>query len=225
MNIARFFRFLSSSGFIWFLFMITACSCIIKPDNYKWEFYSLSNELIKEGVVDSSSVENEFCLTELFAPTNELSGKLIVYRGSRKAMEKDINKGVLHGQLRFWYPNGMIMQEQEFYEGKQNGKMFLWYENGQLQSSSFFENDLIHGVTTNWYRGGGLQSIIGMSNGVSHGVRKRWDESGHVVEDGVFYKMQPWSGQLIILKKREQSPMLGIYSNGVLVNKYYWQAP
>ncbi len=198
------------------LLVVALSGCELRhKDACKWTF-ERADGLGSEGVCRISETEDESKpWSEAVA---DASGVLHVYYSDGAVyQERRYDGGRLQGPFRVWFPGGQIFQDVEYTNGLQNGKMVLWHQNGKQAVDARCMRGNLHGVYREWYANGQMRREARYEDGALDGVDRSWDERGRVVEDGVWRKLQPWEGRLIIYQRVGRPPVLGLYSNGVLV--------
>ncbi|MBK8192298.1 MAG: hypothetical protein IPK76_03580 [Lewinellaceae bacterium] len=60
----------------------------------------------------------------------------------------------LHGERKFFFPNGKVERIEHHQHGVMHGKYEQFYESGQLQLAQEFVNGVLEGISTAWFPNG-----------------------------------------------------------------------
>jgi antitoxin component YwqK of YwqJK toxin-antitoxin module len=67
------------------------------------------------------------------------------YRPQIYHYKKEYKDGILHGQTKFWYPNGKLESVEPYVNGKINGNVIRNYRNGQMKARIPMKNGMRSG--------------------------------------------------------------------------------
>lgn len=127
-------------------------------ENYydgEYKEYDVKGNLIKTGNFDEGYESGEW---NYFEKGSEFP--------IRKEHYKRINdKVVLDGEVKLYYPNGKVVEEQHYQEGKLDGKMRAYYPTGELQEEGEFTNGLREGIFSFYDQNGKLTHTLEYLNG------------------------------------------------------------
>lgn len=84
----------------------------------------------------------------------------------------------LHGEWRFWHPNGKIAMQGTYEFGKQVGTAVWWHENGQIKSQGQYVEGAQHGDWITSYANGQRHSVGQYVAGKQDGKWISWHENG-----------------------------------------------
>lgn len=151
-----------------------------------------------------------------FVPENSESGEWLPFENELIIIE-DLNS--LTGQVKFFYPSGVLESIQTFKNGaltgyycsfhenqnkKQEGTrlnelpidtLIEWYENGQMKFKRFYENGKKQGEALAWHKNGKIWVECFFKDDLKNGDYKLYDEKGQLREKGEYYlneKIGPW---------------------------------
>ncbi|WP_218598749.1 toxin-antitoxin system YwqK family antitoxin [Polaribacter sp. NJDZ03] len=98
-------------------------------------------------------------------------------------------EGVLKGKDRvgnwkYFYPDGIIMSEENYKKGKLHGAQIIYYQDGQVTEFSNYKNGLLDGVKTTYASNGVLIEELTYKNGELTGLAKYFELDGKLLETG-----------------------------------------
>lgn len=195
---------------------LPGCSAPDK-DACRWIFERADGQVL-QGTISIAGTEEE--VKPWKEATDSGTGTLRVYYPDGALYQaREYAGGKLSGSFRVWFPNGRMSQDVQYSNGVQQGQMTLWHPNGQRASQANYQDGKFDGIYLEWYPTSKPQSQTRYSRGVLDGPARSWSPAGDIVEDGVWRNMQPWNGRLVLYKRTGEAPVVGVYSNGVLVGR------
>lgn len=196
---------------------LSGCSMPNK-DSCKWVFSRTDGQSMT-GICSIADCESE--IKPWSEATREATGTLHVsYPDGTVYQERGYANGRLSGAFRVWFPNGGMSQDVQYTNGVRHGLMTLWHANGQRASQATYHDGKLEGIYHEWHPDGRPQRETRYSRGVLDGRARSWNLAGDAVEDGVWRNMQPWDGRLTLYQRTGEPPVVGVYSNGVLIEKF-----
>jgi antitoxin component YwqK of YwqJK toxin-antitoxin module len=178
---------------------------IVKTNHFEieWTKYNVSASEKHYKFDKSVIVEERDRLGELHGSTS------IYWVGSGLKIEQ-YKQGLLHGNIKVWSSNGILIEDSRWAEGAKEGLDRTWRDDGTLVQSCLFKhnklngvstyyhndggitiaeylNDFFHGCVVAWYANGQRESIRRCINGKlrEHTVKK-WDITGQLITDAYF---------------------------------------
>lgn len=101
-------------------------------------------------------------------------------------MREDYQKGVLHGKVIKYFPNGKIAEVKNFKNGVQVGAWEQYYESGKPMAKGTYVNGALHGEATYYFSTGKPRLKGSYSKGRMHGT---WY---HFTQDLKVEKKEVW---------------------------------
>ncbi|MBG0780794.1 MAG: toxin-antitoxin system YwqK family antitoxin [Bacteroidales bacterium] len=145
------------------------------------------------------------------------------YNEDLNQFEKEINDGKLHGDVKYWYPDGQIKSTLEYENGKLNGNSKSWYPNGQLKYSLNYEMGKLNGDANYWYSNGQIKHKFSYKKGVLDGADTTWYKNGNVNFWGS-YSSGKQNGNWVLFNEDSDTIIEINYRDGLLngVRKEYY---
>ena len=157
-------------------------------------------------------------------PDNQ-SGTLQMYlRSGQMVSEYQISNGVWHGAAQLWDRKGHKLMEANYSMGKLDGMYRAWHYNRVKAREGRFSNGLEVGKHIAWYPTGALKNTCEYNSGMYNGLLQHWLQDGQIVANATYSNMWAINGTTIIEWVEGKPPVLGIYSNGLLLEKRKWRA-
>ena len=97
------------------------------------------------------------------------------------------DKGVLHGIVKTWYPNGKLESQRQLSNNKKNGISCGWYENGNIMLLEEYENDYL--LQGKYYSLGNKNPISLVEKGM--GVATLYDKKGIFLRKVTYHNGKP----------------------------------
>jgi hypothetical protein len=109
-----------------------------------------------------------------------------------------VNRKVLHGTLKTWYPDGAPKLLAEYRDGQMDGRCIRWYGSGRRAGEQTYRR------------------------GREEGLARVWDEAGELLASGEYRDGAPWEGTFGEWAEGESLPgqapvQIRRYSAGVAV--------
>jgi antitoxin component YwqK of YwqJK toxin-antitoxin module len=92
----------------------------------------------------------------------------------------------LHGERKFFYPNGTLESVELYQHGVQNGEYIKYRENGTLAIKQMYLNGLLNGKSIKYYPNGQVEEEVTMQGGGENGPFHEFYESGVVKAEGSY---------------------------------------
>jgi len=98
-------------------------------------------------------------------------------------------EGVLKGRKRvgnwkYFYPDGIIMSEENYKNGKLHGSQIIYYQDGQVTEFATYKNGLLNGIVSKYSNKGVLIEEVTYENGALNGLAKYFELDGVLKETG-----------------------------------------
>lgn len=90
----------------------------------------------------------------------------------------------LHGERKFFFPNGKVERIEHHQHGVMHGKYEQFYESGQLQLAQEFVNGVLEGISTAWFPNGQKKETVTLRNNEENGPFKEWYANGRQKAEG-----------------------------------------
>lgn len=105
------------------------------------------------------------------------SGVYELFDEGVKTAEVTVERGVLSGEITYFYASGKVREIGNFLNGKRNGTWIQYDERGQISGIANYKNDQKHGK---WliYDSGSLRVEMHYQNDQKVGTWKMWDKEG-----------------------------------------------
>ena len=98
-----------------------------------------------------------------------------------------LNKRKRVGHWKYFYPNGILMSEENYTNGALHGEQFVYYPNGKVTKFSQYKLGLLDGISSKYSSKGILIEEITYKNNKPNGLAKYFELNGNLKETG-FYK-------------------------------------
>lgn len=116
-----------------------------------------------------------------------LTGTLIrTYPGGKKLAESVFENGLLNGESKGYFEEGVLAHTVEFKNNLKNGTYKQYDEKGVLRLEALFENDKLNGILTAYYPSKQIQLRETYQKGVLNGERVEYYENGQIKSKSVF---------------------------------------
>jgi Uncharacterized protein conserved in bacteria len=90
----------------------------------------------------------------------------------------------LHGERKYFYPNGNVEIVERYEHGRLHGKFQSYYENGSLKIEQDFVNGALEGFSIRYYPNGQLEEKVAMRNNMEDGPFVEYHENGKLKTEG-----------------------------------------
>ncbi len=128
-------------------------------------------------------------------------------------------KAPLDGELRLYYPSGIVQARIFYANGVRNGKYRTYFSDGELRYSGEYRNGKTEGVLTTYYNNGKIREETHTSNGVREGVRRLYYPDGRLFREERYEKGK-LQGNVQIYYPDGQPLLRVLYADGVAVSGY-----
>ncbi|WP_341221242.1 toxin-antitoxin system YwqK family antitoxin [Polaribacter atrinae] len=88
------------------------------------------------------------------------------------------------GNWKYFYPDGIIMSEENYKNGKLHGPQIIYYQDGQVTEFSNYKNGLLDGTSSKYASNGVLIQELTYENGELNGLAKFFELDGQLLETG-----------------------------------------
>jgi hypothetical protein len=136
-----------------------------------------------------------------------------------------LSNGVQHGTARLWNAKGQLIMDASYSNGRLDGLYATWHDNGTKASEELFRDGREEGRHIAWYETGTVKTDAEYATGLLNGRYRSWMPDGNIVSDGVYSNMWPQSGTVILEWIEGRPPTIGVYRDGILIQKRRWQEP
>lgn len=93
---------------------------------------------------------------------------------------------VIHGKIRFFYPNGNVKKEYYYNKGIIEGEYKEYSEDGKLTSLAHYKNGEKEGLQTTYYSNGKVAERCNYSRGYKNGKYEKFFNNGKVEAKGKY---------------------------------------
>ncbi|WP_242094101.1 toxin-antitoxin system YwqK family antitoxin [Aestuariivivens sediminicola] len=102
--------------------------------------------------------------------------------------------GLLNGEARSWYDNGVLYEVGNFNSSKVDGEVRGWHRNGQLAARGTTRDGQKTGTYQKWYENGSLEEEKNYVNGKEEGSQKVYHYNGHLKSETNYVngKLEGW---------------------------------
>jgi antitoxin component YwqK of YwqJK toxin-antitoxin module len=171
------------------LLLLTACSNLetvedIDENGQKIRFQRRKNDFAREGLYQRFSADGKL-LEE------------VTYAGDS-----------LHGERKFFYPNGAIEQVETFRMGVYHGPYRKYYESGKIQLEQTFENGAMQGQSIRYYENGNIAEKVTIVNNEENGPFTEYYENGKIAAEGAYATVRGESAEEGELKEYDENGTL-----------------
>jgi hypothetical protein len=92
---------------------------------------------------------------------------------------KDIDNKTGHGDFKFYYANGNLLETGRYINGKKTGAWLGYHYNGMMSDSAIYDNGKVTGISLGWYPNGMIRdSVEQKENGTS--IYAGWFDNGNL---------------------------------------------
>ena len=145
------------------------------------------------------------------------------YGDGQMYAEYYLTNNIIQGTIKYWNGQGQIIMHATYTNGLANGIYKTWHENGVLASISSYSNGLSSLDSESWYDNGVQSSKRYWFDEKLRIMRvKNWDGNGNLIADGISSNFNAINGSFITSHIEGQSPKVSVFTNGVLVRRYYY---
>ncbi len=88
------------------------------------------------------------------------------------------DRGVLHGEMKLFFPDGTIQGTCGFKQGQRDGIMISYHPNGKKAEEAFYKDGKIINEVTKYHEKGNRSAVIPYEEGVPHGCAIEWYPTG-----------------------------------------------
>jgi len=138
-----------------------------------FKFYDITSS--KHPVVIKTFFENS---DSLFVQFFTLSGKI--------ETEGVINGRKRVGNWKYFYPDGILMSEENYENGQLDGPQIIYYQDGQVTEFSSYKKGLLDGISSKYASNGVLIQEITYKKGKLNGLAKYFELNGKLKETGSY---------------------------------------
>lgn len=135
----------------------------------------------------------------------------------------EVVNGIKNGFGKLWDNEGKLIMEATYLSNQLHGAYITWHDNGVKASEGVFYNNVESGRHRTWHKNGKIKSDGHYINGLINGNYREWMPDGVLLADAVYSNMWIQSGTAILERTEQQAPIIGVYSNGNLVEKRVWK--
>lgn len=130
-----------------------------------------------------------FSQDTLYLNSKKYSGKqFMVYPSKDTAYIKCYLNGLLEGEQKQWYPNGVLGEKRLYVSNRKEGLHEGWWDSNKPKYSYEFYNDEFEGQVLEWYESGQLFKKFHYNAGHEEGSERLWYEDGSVRANYVIKK-------------------------------------
>lgn len=88
------------------------------------------------------------------------------------------------GVWKYFYPDGILMSEENYDDGKLHGELVVYYKDGQVTELSLYKEGLLEGVSSKYSSKGVLIEEVTYKKGKLNGLAKYFELNGNLKEKG-----------------------------------------
>jgi len=137
--------------------------------------------------------------------------------------EHYLTNNIIQGSVKYWNGNGQIIMHATYTNGLANGVYKTWHDNGVLASISSYSNGISSWDGKSWYNSGVKKSeSYWIDKNLKILREKDWDGRGNLIADGISSNVSSINGSFISSQIEGEYPEVSIFTNGVLVRRYYY---
>jgi antitoxin component YwqK of YwqJK toxin-antitoxin module len=100
------------------------------------------------------------------------------YKNDFLVQSENYNKGVLHGEMKAYYPNGQVYDLRHMKNGKENGVWEKFYQNGKPMLKGFVKEDKLQGSFLRYFPDGSIEEKGQYKNDLKTGEWEYYTEDG-----------------------------------------------
>lgn len=97
------------------------------------------------------------------------------------------DRGVLHGEMKLFYPGNKLKGQCIFNKGKREGSLTLFFEDGSKLEESTYQNGVLVGESVRYFPNGTRERIVPYQEGLPHGNLLEWYQSG-ILKASYYYQ-------------------------------------
>jgi len=125
----------------------------------------------------------EFLVSENTA-TSQLKTNITHYSNGNMKQVYHLLDGREHGEVVFYFENGLIKEKGNYNYGVKNGKWVSWNEDGnKIGEVSYDAKGLKDGKWKVWDNNGTVRAQMNYENGNRVGKWKIWDSNGNLINE------------------------------------------
>ena len=118
------------------------------------------------------------------SPSAEIKTNVTHYSSGKMKEVYHLLDGREHGEVIFYFENGLIKEKGNYNYGIKNGKWVSWNEDGKKIGEVFFDSKgMKDGKWKIWDNEGVIRAQMNYSNGNRIGKWKIWDANGNLLNE------------------------------------------
>ncbi len=127
----------------------------------------------------------------------------------KKILETHLLNGLINGEYKEWYPNGVLKYEGNFIDGRREGIFYTWYPNGKIKNEMKYVNNVPDSISFLFLENGMMEKKHNQDTdlalvydysefpknlktfseqfGKLNGNYTKWDKFGRKIEEGYYH--------------------------------------
>ena len=127
----------------------------------------------------------------------------------KKVLETYLVNGLINGEYKEWYPNGVLKYEGNFINGRREGMFYTWHPNGKIKNEMKYVNNALDSLSFSFLENGMMEKKHNQDTdlalvydysefpknlktfseqfGKLSGNYTKWDRFGRKIEEGYYY--------------------------------------
>ena len=159
-------------------------------------------------------------------PTNGMGTVELFTTAGQLVGQYAVSNGVLHGRAMAWYADdGTLVMDATYSNGELHGTYTRWHSKNLKEVEGVYSNGLPVGRHLAWYENGQIKSDENYVDGLEHGHSRTWLPDGSILADITYSNMWHQNGTAVLEWVEGKPPIIGIFTNGVLIEKRIYRRP
>ncbi|MDR2383093.1 MAG: hypothetical protein LBD76_04315 [Prevotellaceae bacterium] len=104
------------------------------------------------------------------------------YKGGNLASEEPFVNGRMHGEAKYYYPNGKLRRTIEYKEARRNGLFVYYYDTGEKYSDEQYVNGKVNGLKQNYMKNGTVTMSCSFVDGKPVPPLEEYDAGGKKIK-------------------------------------------
>jgi len=201
-----------------YIFLIVVVMFFSGCSKAYWQYKDKNGKLYESTKYDSVL---DF-IADISSETDVNGVVLLLDTEDQVCQETPVENNIVQGQVKF-YRNNKLFILATYTNGVHNGIHKVWHDNGILASISTYSNGCSSWAWDSWYDNGAKKSESYWIDKNLKILRKRnWDRRGNLIADGVSSNLSSINGSFISEQTENEPPEVAVFTNGVLVRRYYY---
>ncbi|WP_299665577.1 toxin-antitoxin system YwqK family antitoxin [uncultured Polaribacter sp.] len=134
---------------------------------------------------DVTTSEKPVIIKTFFEASDSVFVQFFTLKGKIKT-EGVLDKRKRVGNWKYFYPNGILMSEENYKNGTLHGTQLVYYPDGQITEFAEYKNGFLEGVSSKYSSKGVLIEKITYKDGKPNGLAKYFELDGNLKETGIY---------------------------------------